>query len=235
MPGLFIQDLYKILLKKLVYFFIMTSTVLEEKTSINDSKSIIEASLPYQVLHLASKFASKDESRHILQYINCYKVEKTNSIVIESTNGHYLFRWIGKVNDYYNFPGDKSILIHKDHFNKSDIKTTNVDFYSDKSYQVWNATNKSFSTYEKTYGTYPTTSQLIPDKLDCLPGDGISFNSQYLGLYFNAIHRYLGSNKVSTLFSNKPTSPVIFKSELDFNRLEGTEVTFLIMPVLKRK
>ena len=235
MPGLFIQGLYKILLKKLVYFFIMTSTVLENKTSINDSKAIIEASLPYQVLHLASKFASKDESRHILQYINCYKVEKTNSIVIESTNGHYLFRWIGKVNDYYNFPSDKCILIHKDHFNKSDIKATNVDFYSDNTFQVWHATNKSFSTYENVDCTYPNLEQLIPDKLDCLPGNGISFNSQYLGLYFNAIHKYLGSNKVSTLFSNKPTSPVIFKSELDFNRLEGTEVTFLIMPVQVRK
>jgi len=113
----------------------MTSTVLENKTSINDSKAIIEASLPYQVLHLASKFASKDESRHVLLYINCYKVEKTNSIVIESTNGHCLFRWIGKVNDYYNFPSDKSILIHKDHFNKSDIKATNVDFYNDNTFQ----------------------------------------------------------------------------------------------------
>ena len=52
----------------------MTSTVLENQVSINDSKSIIRAILPYQVLHLASKFASKDESRHILQYINCYKI-----------------------------------------------------------------------------------------------------------------------------------------------------------------
>ena len=209
----------------------MTSTVIENKVSINDSEAIIQAKLPYQVLHLASKFASKDESRHVLQYINCYKVEKTKSIVIESTNGHYLFRWEGNINDFYDFSYDNSILIHKDHFNKSDIKATNVDFYSDNTFQVWHATNKSFSTYEKAYGTYPDTSQLIPDKLNCLPGDGISFNSQYLGLYFNAIHKYLGNNKVSTLFSNKPTSPVIFKSELDFNRLEGTNVTFLIMPV----
>ena len=218
----------------------MTSTVLENQVSINDSKSIIRAILPYQVLHLASKFASKDESRAILQYINCYKIASKepslkDTLVIESTNGHYLFRWIGKVNDYYEYPYDNSILIHRDHFNKSDIKATNVDFYSDNSYQVWHATNKSFSTYEKAYGTYPNTSQLIPDKLDCLPGDGISFNSQYLGLYFNAIHKYQRNNKVSTLFSNKPTSPVIFKSELDFNRLEGTEVTFLIMPVQVRK
>ena len=215
----------------------MTSTVLEEKTSINDSKSIIEASLPYQILHLASKFASKDESKHILQYINCYKVEKTNSIVIESTNGHYLFRWIGKVNDYYEFPYDNSILVHRDHFNKSDIKATNVDFYSDNTYQVWHATNKSFHTFKngKDYGTYPNLEQLIPDKLDCLPGNGISFNSQYLGLYFNAIQKYQSNNKVSELFSNKPNSPVVFKSELDFNRLEDTEVTFLIMPVIKRK
>lgn len=218
----------------------MTSTVLEDKTSINDSKSIIKASLPYQVLHLASKFASKDDSKHILQYINCYKIASkepsiSDSIVIESTNGHYLFRWVGKVNDYYNFPIDKSILIHKDHFNKSDIKATNVDFYNDNTFQVWHATNKSFSTYEKVYGTYPNLEQLIPDKLDCLPGDGISFNSQYLGLYFNAIHKYQSSNKVSTLFSNKPTTPVIIKSELDFNRLKGTEVTFLIMPVMVRK
>ena len=213
----------------------MTSTVIENKVSINDSEAIIQAKLPYQVLHLASKFASKDESRHVLQYINCYKVEKTKSIVIESTNGHYLFRWVGDINDFYDFPYDKSILIHKDHFNKSDIKATNVDFYSDNTFQVWHATNKSFSTYEKVRATYPNTSQLIPDKLNCLPGKGISFNSQYLGLYFNTIHKYLGNNKVSTLFSNKPTSPVIFKSELDFNRLEGTEVTFLIMPVLVKK
>ena len=100
---------------------------------------------------------------------------------------------------------------------------------------MWHATNKSFSTYEKAYGTYPNLEQLIPDKLDCLPGDGISFNSQYLGLYFNAIYKYLGSNKVSELFSNKSNDPVVFKSELDFNRLENTEVTFLIMPVIKRK
>jgi oligoribonuclease (3'-5' exoribonuclease) len=220
----------------------MTSTVLEEKTSINDSKSIIKAGLPYQVLHLASKFASKDQSRHILQYINCYKIASkepsiSNSIVIESTNGHYLFRWIGKVNDYYNFPSDKSILIHKDHFNKSDIKATNVDFYSDNTYQVWHATNKSFHTFQngRDYGTYPNLEQLIPDKLDCLPGNGISFNSQYLALYFNAIHKYLGNNKVSTLFSNKPNKPIVFKSELDFNRLENTDVTFLIMPVQVRK
>ena len=177
-------------------------------------------------IFIASKFASKDDSRHILQYINCYKIASkepsiSDSIVIESTNGHYLFRWVGKVNDYYNFPYDNSILIHRDHFNKSDVKATNVDFYSDNSYQVWHATNKSFSTYEKAYGTYPNLEQLIPDKLDCLPG--------------NAIHKYQSSNKVSTLFSNKPTTPVIIKSELDFNRLEGTEVTFLIMPVLKRK
>jgi len=209
----------------------MTSTVIENKVSINDSEAIIQAKLPYQVLHLASKFASKDESRHVLQYINCYKVEKTKSIVIESTNGHYLFRWEGNINDFYDFSYDKSILIHKDHFNKSDIKATNVDFYSDNTFQVWHATNKSFSTYEKVNATYPNTSQLIPDKANCLPGNGIGFNSQYLGLYFNAIHKYLGNNKVSTLFSNKPTSPVIFKSELDFNRLEGTNVTFLIMPV----
>jgi len=142
-----------------------------------------------------------------------------------------LFRWVGDINDFYDFPYDKSILIHKDHFNKSDIKATNVDFYSDNTFQVWHATNKSFSSYEKVNATYPNTSQLIPDKANCQPGNGIGFNSQYLGLYFNAIHKYLGSNKVSTLFSNKPTSPVIFKSELDFNRLEGTNVTFLIMPV----
>ena len=197
----------------------MTSTVIE-KTSINDSEAIIQAKLPYQVLHLASKFASKDESKHVLQYINCYKVEKTNSIVIESTNGHYLFRWEGNINDFYDFSYDKSMLIHKDHFNKSDIKATNVDFYSDNTFQVWHATNKSFSTYERVNASYPDTSQLIPDKLNCLPGNGISFNSQYLG-----------SNKVSTLFSNKPTTPVVIKSELDFNRLEGTNVTFLIMPV----
>ena len=218
----------------------MTSTVLEDRTSINDNDSIINAKLPYQVLHLASKFASKDDSKHILQYINCYKIASKelsikDSIVIESTNGHYLFRWIGKVNDYYEFPYDNSILIHKDHFNKSDIKATNVDFYNDNTFQVWHATNKSFSTYEKAYGTYPNLEQLIPDKLDCLPGDGISFNSQYLGLYFNAIYKYLGSNKVSELFSNKSNDPVVFKSELDFNRLENTEVTFLIMPVIKRK
>ena len=220
----------------------MTSTVLEDRTSINDNDSIINAKLPYQVLHLASKFASKDDSKHILQYINCYKIASKepsikDSIVIESTNGHYLFRWIGKVNDYYEFPYDNSILIHKDHFNKSDIKATNVDFYSDNTFQVWHATNKSFHTFKngKDYGTYPNLGQLIPDKLDCLPGDGISFNSQYLGLYFNAIYKYLGSNKVSELFSNKSNDPVVFKSELDFNRLENTEVTFLIMPVIKRK
>ena len=220
----------------------MTSTVLEDRTSINDNDSIINAKLPYQVLHLASKFASKDDSKHILQYINCYKIASKepsikDSIVIESTNGHYLFRWIGKVNDYYEFPYDNSILIHKDHFNKSDIKATNVDFYNDNTFQVWHATNKSFHTFKngKDYGTYPNLEQLIPDKLDCLPGDGISFNSQYLALYFNAIYKYLGSNKVSTLFSNEPTTPVVIKSELDFNRLEGTEVTFLIMPVIKRK
>ena len=218
----------------------MTSTVLEDRTSINDNDSIINAKLPYQVLHLASKFASKDDSKHILQYINCYKIASKepsikDTLVIESTNGHYLFRSLGNVNDYYEFPYDNSILIHKDHFNKSDIKATNVDFYNDNTFQVWHATNKSFSTYEKAYGTYPNLEQLIPDKLDCLPGDGISFNSQYLALYFNAIYKYLGSNKVSTLFSNEPTTPVVIKSELDFNRLEGTEVTFLIMPVIKRK
>ena len=218
----------------------MTSTVLENQVSINDSDPIIRAILPYQVLHLASKFASKDDSKHILQYINCYKIASKepsikDTLVIESTNGHYLFRWLGKVNDYYEFPYDNSILIHKDHFNKSDIKATNVDFYNDNTFQVWHATNKSFSTYEKEYGTYPNLEQLIPDKLDCLPGDGISFNSQYLGLYFNAIYKYLGSNKVSELFSNKSNDPVVFKSELDFNRLENTEVTFLIMPVIKRK
>ena len=218
----------------------MTSTVLENQVSINDSDPIINAKLPYQILHLASKFASKDDSKHILQYINCYKIASKepsikDSIVIESTNGHYLFRWIGMVNDYYEFPYDNSILIHKDHFNKSDIKATNVDFYNDNTFQVWHATNKSFSTYEKAYGTYPNLEQLIPDKLNCLPGNGISFNSQYLGLYFNAIYKYLGSNKVSELFSNKPNSPVVFKSELDFNRLENTDVTFLIMPVIKRK
>ena len=213
----------------------MTSTVLENQVSINDSKSIIREILPYQVLHLASKFASKDDNRHILQYINCYKI--ADSLVIESTNGHYLFRWVGKINDYYEFPYDNSILIHKDHFNKSDIKATNVDFYSDNTYQVWHATNKSLHTFKngKDYGTYPNLEQLIPDKLDCLPGTGISFNSQYLGLYFNAIQKYQSSNKVSTLFSNKPTTPVIIKSELDFNRLEDTDVTFLIMPVIKRK
>ena len=66
----------------------MTSTVLEDRTSINDNDSIINAKLPYQVLHLASKFASKDDSKHILQYINCYKIASKelsikDSIVIE--------------------------------------------------------------------------------------------------------------------------------------------------------
>ena len=160
-----------------------------------------------------------------------------DTLVLESSNGHYLFRWIGKVNDYYEFSYDNSILIHKDHFNKSDIKATNVDFYSDNTYQVWHATNKSFHTFKngKDYGTYPNLEQLIPDKLDCLPGNSISFNSQYLGLYFNAIYKYQSNNKVSELFSNKPTNPVVIKSELDFNRLENTDVTFLIMPVIKRK
>ena len=220
----------------------MTSTVLEDKTSINDSDPIIKAILPYQVLHLASKFASKDDNKHILQYINCYKIASKepsikDTLVIESTNGHYLFRWVGKVNNYYEYPYDNSILIHRDHFNKSDIKATNVDFYSDNTFQVWHATNKSFHTFKngKDYGTYPNLEQLIPDKLDCLPGNGINFNSQYLGLYFNAIHKYQSNNKVSELFSNKPTNPVVIKSELDFNRLENTEVTFLIMPVIKRK
>ena len=225
----------------------MTSTVLENKISINKNDSIIQASLPYQVLHLASKFASKDDSKHILQYINCYKIASkepsiSDSIVIESTNGHYLFKWVGKVNDYYEFPYNNSILIHKDHFNKSDIKATNVDFYSDNTFQIWHSTMRhmypeSIHTFKngKDYGTYPNLEQLIPNKLDCLPGDGISFNSQYLGLYFNAIYKYLGSNKVSEIFSNKPTEPVVIKSELDFNRLENTDVTFLIMPVIKRK
>tara|TARA_Y100001972_G_scaffold111945_1_gene145226 strand:- start:157 stop:816 length:660 start_codon:yes stop_codon:yes gene_type:complete len=219
----------------------MTSTVIE-KISMYDSKAIIQAELPYQVLHLASKFASKDASKYILQYINCYKKASKepsfkDTLVIESTNGHYLFRWEGKVNDFYDFSCNKSILIHKDHFNKSDIKASNVEFYNDNTYQVYHATNKSFHTFEQGcgFGTYPNLEQLIPDKLDCLPGNGISFNSQYLGLYFNAIHKYLGSNKVSTLFSNKPNNPVVFKSELDFNRLEGTNVTFLIMPVKVRK
>ena len=62
----------------------MTSTVLENKTSINDSDPIIKAILPYQVLHLASKFASKDDSKHILQYINCYKIASKEPSISDS-------------------------------------------------------------------------------------------------------------------------------------------------------
>ena len=74
----------------------MTSSVLEtQSTSFQESKII--GCLPYQLLHIASHFSSKDESKQLLQIIHV-RLEK-GLIRIASTDGHRLFRVEFKSNE----------------------------------------------------------------------------------------------------------------------------------------
>ena len=213
----------------------MTSPVLEtQSTSFQESKII--GCLPYQLLHIASHFSSKDEAKQLLQIIHV-RLEK-NLIRIASTDGHRLFRVEFKSNDKNFYLDDDVIELKLDAraFKKSNLKAEKVFIHNNGFSRVFNKKHRfgidpvnPIFWKSSIEGTYPNIDQLIPDKFSNEPGKAIAFNASYLADFGKVVTK--ASNGVIKMFTNHPITPMIFEARCDLEGLEDTKIQYLLMPV----
>jgi len=213
----------------------MTSPVLETQ-STNFQESKIIGCLPYQLLHIASHFSSKDEAKQLLQIIHV-RLEK-GLIRIASTDGHRLFRVEFKSNEKNFYLDDDVIELKLDTraFKKSNLRAEKVIisengfaqvFKKDHNY-IHDPVNPIFwkSSIE---GTFPNIDQLIPDSFTNEPSAPIAFNASYLADFGKVVSK--ASNGVIKMFTNHPVTPMIFEASCNLEGLEDTKLQYLLMPI----
>ena len=195
------------------------------------------ATIPYEVLRVASQFVSKDHSKYLLMGIHL-KVEN-DEITVASTDGHRLF-YFKFPNNELGFKLNKNITIPGSVF-KSQIKQATKVLITDNLVTFMNEEIFLCSVnYQQIEGTYPNIEQLIPDSFtNNFEGKEFSFNCDYIGQFCNQVKK-LSSNKAITFNGNKSTTPFIITATWDiknpFESLEGYKpvLNYLIMPVLIR-
>jgi len=213
----------------------MTSSVLETQ-STNFKESKIIGCLPYQVLHIASHFASKDEAKQLLQIIH---VRLENGLIrIASTDGHRLFRFEFKSNEKNFYLDDDVTELKLDAraFKKSNLKAEKVIIHNNGFSQVFNKKHRfGIDPVNPVFwkssieGTYPQIDQLIPDSFTNEPGKAIAFNASYLADFGKVVTK--ASNGVIKMFTNAPTTPMIFEASCNLEGLEDNKIQYLLMPV----
>jgi len=216
----------------------MTSSVLETQTT-NFQESKIIGCLPYQVLHIASHFSSKDEAKQLLQIIHV-RLEK-GLIRIASTDGHRLFRFEFKSNEknFYLDDDVKELKLDLRAFKKSNLKAEKVIMHNNGFSQVFNKKHRfgidpvnPIFWKSSIEGTYPNIDQLIPDSFTNQPGKAIAFNASYLADFGKVVTK--ASNGVVRMFTNAPTTPMIFEAACNLEGLEDNKIQYLLMPVQVR-
>jgi len=212
----------------------MTSPVLETQ-STNFKESKIIGCLPYQLLHIASHFASKDEAKQLLQIIH---VRLENGLIrIASTDGHRLFRFEFKSNEknFYLDDDVKELKLDIRSFKKSNLKAEKVIIHNNGFSQVFNKKHRfgidpvnPIFWKSSIEGTYPKIDQLIPKSFTNEPSAPIAFNASYLADFGKVVGK--ASNGVIKMFTNHPITPVIFEASCNIEGLEGTKLQYLLMP-----
>ena len=194
------------------------------------------ASIPYEVLRVASQFVSKDQNKYLLWGVHL-KVEN-DEITVASTDGHRLF-YFKFPNNQLGFKLNKNITIPGAVF-KSQIKNATKVLITDNLVTFMNEEIFLSSIhYQEIPGTYPNIEQLIPDKFTNNFEKEFSFNCDYIGQFCNQVKK-LSSNKAITFNGNKSTAPFVITAKWDiknpFETLEGFNpiLNYLIMPILKR-
>ena len=194
------------------------------------------ASIPYEVLRVASQFISKDQNKYLLWGVHL-KVEN-NEITIASTDGHRLF-YFKFPNNELGFKLNKDITIPGSIF-KSQIKNATKVTIRDNLITFMNEEILLSSLpYQKIEGTYPNIEQLIPDSFTNNFEKEFSFNCDYIGQFCNQVKK-LSTNKAITFNGNKSTAPFVITAKWDiknpFETLEGFNpiLNYLIMPIMKR-
>ena len=221
----------------------MTSPVLEtHSTSFQESKII--GCLPYQLLHIASHFSSKDEAKQLLQIIHV-RLEK-GLIRIASVDGHRLFKvqfknegtpgQYGETSCYWLNDEIKELRLDARAFKKSNLRAEKVIIHDNGFSQVFNKKHRyGIDTASNVFwkssleGTYPNIDQLIPDSFTNEPGKAIAFNASYLADFGKVVSK--ASNGVVKMFTNAPTTPVIFEASCNLEGLKDTKIQYLLMPV----
>ena len=194
------------------------------------------ATIPYEVLRVASQFVSKDHSKYLLMGIHL-KVEN-DEITVASTDGHRLF-YFKFPNNELGFKLNKNITIPGSVF-KSQIKQATKVLITDKLVTFMNEEIFLSSIhYQQIEGEYPNIEQLIPDKFTNNFEDEFSFNCDYIGQFCNQVKK-VSSSKCVTFKGNLPVTPFIITADWNikspFESLEGYKpvLNYLIMPVLIR-
>jgi DNA polymerase III sliding clamp (beta) subunit (PCNA family) len=194
------------------------------------------ATIPYELLRVASQFVYKDYSKQLLMGVHL-KVEN-EEITVASTDGHRLF-YFKFPNNELGFKLNKNITIPGAVF-KSQIKQATKVLITDNLITFMNEEIFLSSVhYQQIEGTYPNIEQLIPDKFSNNFEKEFSFNCDYIGQFCNQVKK-LSTNKAITFNGNKPTTPFVITAKWDiknpFETLEGFKpvLNYLIMPIMKR-
>ena len=216
----------------------MTSSMTLETTATPTASKQIGC-LPYQIFHIASFFASKDEAKYLITCIHL-KVETKQGkkfIRIASTDGHRLFRFEFESNEnpYWIDDEVKELLIDTSAFKKSIAKAERVIIYDNGFGEVWGKNIMSGSICglrwkSKVEGTYPQVDQLIPDSFSNEPKKPMAFNPKYLADVFKLASKF-SPNQTLRMYTNHPITPVIFRSKCNIEDLEESELEFLVMPI----
>ena len=195
------------------------------------------ATIPYEVLRVASQFVYKDYTKQLLMGIHL-KVEN-NEITVASTDGHRLF-YFKFPNNELGFKLNKNITIPGSVF-KSQIKNATKVLITDNLITFMNEEIFLSSVhYQQIDGTYPNIEQLIPNSFSNNFEKEFSFNCDYIGQFCNQVKK-LSKEKSITFNGNKPKTPFVITATWDiknpFESLEGFNpvLNYLIMPIVKRK
>ena len=194
------------------------------------------ASIPYEVLRVASQFVSKDMGKYCITGVHL-KVEN-DEITVASTDGHRLF-YFKFPNNQLGFKLNKNITIPGAVF-KSQIKQATKVLITDNLITFMNEEIFLSSVhYQKIEENYPNIEQLIPDSFTNNFEKEFSFNCDYIGQFCNQVKR-LSKEKSITFNGNKSTAPFVITAEWNiknpFETLEGFNpiLNYLIMPIMKR-
>ena len=194
------------------------------------------ATIPYELLRVASQFVYKDYSKRLLMGVHL-KVEN-EEITVASTDGHRLF-YFKFPNNQLGFKLNKNITIPGSVF-KSQIKNATKVLITDNLITFMNEEIFLSSVhYQQIEGTYPKFEQLIPDSFTNNFEKEFCFNCDYIGQFCNQVKK-LSSNKAITFNGNKSTTPFVITATWDiknpFETLEGFNpvLNYLIMPIMKR-
>ena len=195
------------------------------------------ATIPYEVLRVASQFVYKDYTKQLLMGVHL-KVEN-DEITVASTDGHRLF-YFKFPNNQLGFKLNKNITIPGAVF-KSQIKQATKVLITDNLVTFMNEEIFLSSVhYQQIEENYPNIEQLIPDSFTNNFKKEFHFNCDYIGQFCNQVKR-LSKEKSITFNGNNSKSPFVISASWDiknpFESLEGFSpvLNYLIMPIIKRK